>query len=281
MRKLISIFLCLCLIACIVPAVAEYTLHAIDSTEFPLYGAVASVEEMGTLKLYFLNGVNDLPYIELHDWLALAIKCFREDDTTEEGAYNLTLETAGPSACFTRETQYSLVIDFNANTFRFPDYNLFMKNPTMSTPLDFTSRKCYNKDGEPSLMKKNEEFTFDRYGSEMVINFGDYGIDLIQGFYTGRPSEVPVRTIHESVRQEILAENLSLTRFDRETKVYNASDGETLDLLNLAMDHYTCIRVSGGHVTLTGQKTQSVDMLILIAARRRKSSSHLKMPGMR
>ena len=192
MRKLISIFLCLCLIACIVPAVAEYTLHAIDSTEFPLYGAVASVEEMGTLKLYFLNGVNDLPYIELHDWLALAIKCFREDDTTEEGAYNLTLETAGPSACFTRETQYSLVIDFNANTFRFPDYNLFMKNPTMSTPLDFTSRKCYNKDGEPSLMKKNEEFTFDRYGSEMVINFGDYGIDLIwqDGMYL-----VPLQTM--------------------------------------------------------------------------------------
>ena len=101
--------------------------------------------------------------------------------------------------------------------------------------------------------------------SEELRTVIDYGIDLIQGFYTGRPSEVPVRTIHESVRQEILAENLSLTRFDRETKVYNASDGETLDLLNLAMDHYTCIRVSGGHVTLTGQKTQSVDMLILIA----------------
>lgn len=100
--------------------------------------------------------------------------------------------------------------------------------------------------------------------SEELRTVIDYGIDLIQGFYTGRPSEVPVHTIHESVRHEILAENLSLTRFDRETKVYTASDGDTLDLLNLAMDHYTCIRISGGHVTLTGQKMQSVDMLILI-----------------
>ncbi len=100
--------------------------------------------------------------------------------------------------------------------------------------------------------------------SEELRTVIDYGVDLIQGFYTGRPSEVPVRTIHESVRQEILAENLSLTRFDRETKVYTASDGDVLDLLNLAMEHYTCIRISGGHVTLTGQKMQNVDMLILI-----------------
>ena len=100
--------------------------------------------------------------------------------------------------------------------------------------------------------------------SEELRTVIDYGIDLIQGFYTGRPSEVPVRTIHESVRHEILAENLMLTRFNRETMVYVASDGETLDLLNLAMEHYTCVRIPGGNVTLTGHKMQSVDMLILI-----------------
>ncbi len=100
--------------------------------------------------------------------------------------------------------------------------------------------------------------------SEELRTVIDYGVDLIQGFYTGRPSEVPMRTIHESVRHEILAENLMLTRFDRETKVYTASDGNTLDLLNLAMEHYTCIRISGGHVTLIGHRAQSVDMLILI-----------------
>ena len=100
--------------------------------------------------------------------------------------------------------------------------------------------------------------------SEELRTVIEYGVDLIQGFYTGRPSEVPVRAIHESVRHEILAENLALTRFDRETKVYNAAGGDALDLLNLAMEHYTCIRISGGHVTLTGQKMQSVDMLILI-----------------
>ena len=93
----------------------------------------------------------------------------------------------------------------------------------------------------------------------------DYGIDLIQGFYTGRPSEQPVPAVSEEVRREILAENLLLTRFNREMKVFYASDGDVLSLLDLAMEHYTCVQVSGGHVELAGQETQSVDMLIRTA----------------
>ena len=101
--------------------------------------------------------------------------------------------------------------------------------------------------------------------SEELRTVIEYGIDLLQGSYTGRPSETPAAAVHESVRQEILAENLLLTRFARETKVCTASDGDSLDLLNLAMEHYTCILVSGGHVTLTGHPSQSVDMLVRTA----------------
>lgn len=93
----------------------------------------------------------------------------------------------------------------------------------------------------------------------------DYGIDLVQGYYTGRPSELPIPAINEAVRHEILAENLMLTRFNRDAKVYQARDGEHLDLLNLAMEHYTCLQIAGGHITLTGQKSQSVDLLIRIS----------------
>lgn len=92
----------------------------------------------------------------------------------------------------------------------------------------------------------------------------DYGIDLIQGFYTGRPQDTPISSINENVRQEILAEHLLLTRFDRSAKGYSASPDETIDLLDLAMQQYTCIHIPGGHVTLVGQKQQSVDMIIRV-----------------
>ena len=91
------------------------------------------------------------------------------------------------------------------------------------------------------------------------------GIDLIQGFYTGRPSLRPVPAVNEAVRQEILAANLQLTRFNRDTRIYAASDGESLDLLKLAMEHYTAVRIGGGNVRINGHKAQSVDMLILVA----------------
>ena len=92
----------------------------------------------------------------------------------------------------------------------------------------------------------------------------DFGIDLIQGNYTGRPAERPLAAVSEAVRQVILAENLQLTRFNRDIKVYSAADGEDLDLLKLAMEHYTCIMIPGGSTTLTGQPDQCVDMVIRI-----------------
>ena len=92
----------------------------------------------------------------------------------------------------------------------------------------------------------------------------DCGVDLIQGYYTGRPAPDPIPAINETVRREILAENLLLTRFNRDMKVYSASDGESIDLVSLAMEHYTAIQVSGGHILLSGQKSQSVDMLIRV-----------------
>lgn len=90
----------------------------------------------------------------------------------------------------------------------------------------------------------------------------DFGIDLIQGFYTGRPQDTPLPAINENIRQEILAEHLLLTRFDRTAKVYHASPDETIDLLDLAMQQYTCINIPGGHLTLVGNKRQNVDMVL-------------------
>ena len=101
----------------------------------------------------------------------------------------------------------------------------------------------------------------------------DYGIDLIQGYYTGRPAERPQVAVNENVRQEILAEHLLLTRFERNTLVYTAKDGDQIDLVGLAVQHYTCIQVVGGTVTINGQKAQNVDMIISVAENARASAA--------
>ncbi len=188
MKKLTAALLTLALLLSLcVPALAEGA-HEIVGRELPLY---LSTEDTGeTMKLYFLDGVDDLPWVELNDWIELLTLTYTKGGT--EPGYELTLATAGPVACYTRENGFTMVIDFDENTFRFMDYNMFMKIPTMSTLLDFTSIGCFNEAGEPALMKKSDDYSFDRYGDELVVRLGDYNIDIVNqdGLYL-----VPLQTM--------------------------------------------------------------------------------------
>ena len=188
MKKLLCMLLALTMLLSLgAPALAAG--HEITKNSFPLYpmGMDMGME----LTLYFLDGVNDLPYVELKDWMELLNAINGEEDGT---GYRLSLETAGPIACYTRENGFTMIIDFDEDTFKFMDYNLFMKLPTMSTLLDFTSGSCFNAEGQPSLMKKSEDYSYDRYGDELVLRLGDYGIDLIcqDGLYL-----VPMQTMND------------------------------------------------------------------------------------
>ena len=188
MKKLLSILLILAMISSLgVTAFAEDR-REITSAEFPFY--LMGDDSGEKVTLYFLDGVNDLPYVELNDWMDLLNMIIGDED--DENGYRLSLETAGPVACYTRENGFTMVIDFDENIFRFLDYNFFMKLPNMSTLLDFTSKDCFNEAGEPALIKKSDSYSFDRYGDELVIRLGDYGIDLIQqeGLYL-----VPLQTM--------------------------------------------------------------------------------------
>ena len=91
------------------------------------------------------------------------------------------------------------------------------------------------------------------------------GIDLIQGFYTGRPADQPVKTISEKVLREIREENIHVTQGGREFRFFEPDSGTDIDLLDLAVRKYSCIFLQDGEYTLRGEKSHSVDMNIRIA----------------
>lgn len=98
---------------------------------------------------------------------------------------------------------------------------------------------------------------------QTVISFG---VDLIQGFYTGRPSPEPAVAIDERIRNEIIQENLDLSMYNNDkTKIYTARDGEELHLIDLALQKYTYIQISSGEVKLIGKKDSTVSMVVRIA----------------
>lgn len=101
--------------------------------------------------------------------------------------------------------------------------------------------------------------------SEELKKVIEYGVDYIQGYYTARPAADPLQTLPEDIRNEIIEENLKASRYDDSRLVYEASDGETVNLLDLAIRKYNYINVSQGTVRLLGERSNMIDMMIQTA----------------
>ena len=97
MKKLIALFLCLCLMAGIVPVVAESTAvtHEITSASYPFHlGATV----LGEVPLYFLDGANDMPYIDAESMHAVISSVMN----SATGNFNYTINIEGSIVTLTR-----------------------------------------------------------------------------------------------------------------------------------------------------------------------------------
>ena len=94
----------------------------------------------------------------------------------------------------------------------------------------------------------------------------ELGVDLVQGYYLARPSDVVIPSIPEKIQHFIIEETLRFSRFGSDRKVYRARNGEQLDLLRLAVEKYTSIQTDGGKYKLVGKRGHTIDMPISVAA---------------
>ena len=188
MKKLLSILLTLTLfpVLCVITAFAAET-HEITSAEYPLYDSGGSTGS--NLTLYFLDGANDLPYLEASDLLELLTEIYLN-------TVDFSMETDGPVVTYTRvnelyDTDVPLIIDFDKNTMTFADYNLFVMRADQYTMLDMTSIII---DEGAELLQKTGTGILDRRGDTLEIDPGAYGIDLI--YQDGRYL-IPLQTVSD------------------------------------------------------------------------------------
>ncbi|MBQ9384410.1 MAG: EAL domain-containing protein [Ruminiclostridium sp.] len=90
----------------------------------------------------------------------------------------------------------------------------------------------------------------------------EYGVDLIQGYYTARPSEVVIKEIPEEIRGQIIDENISLARYDSELLTYRAQRDEVIDLYDLTLKKFGKLQIPGGNVTVTGNSDFGIEFTI-------------------
>lgn len=93
----------------------------------------------------------------------------------------------------------------------------------------------------------------------------EYGVDYIQGYYTARPMPEILQKLPEEIRNEIIEENLKASRYDERKLEYDASDGETVNLLELALKNISFLNISEGTVRVVGEKSNMIDMMIKTA----------------
>lgn len=105
----IVLVLCLC---CIAPALAETNGgHTVVTQEYDTYvGRTKENILTQQIPLCFLDGVNDLPYIELGEWAKMMDFINRKYFNDEN--YGLTIHYDYEIVTLTRENGYSMNLDF-------------------------------------------------------------------------------------------------------------------------------------------------------------------------
>ena len=164
--------------------------------------------------LYFLNGVEDLPYVELESWMELLI--FLNREWTNDPKYDLMFNAAGKDAAYVRENEYHMQFDFEEKTILFDDYNAFVHSSSEGSLLDLLSSSGFTEAGESELFQRNLAASYDRYGDLLKLNLADYHINMVMqdGKYY-----LPLQTMNDILISPVL----------RATILFN---GECLMIIN-------------------------------------------------
>ena len=111
-RWLSAMLVCVLVLACAVPAQADNTgSHSVVQRSYPFYiGAEADDMLNKEFPLCFIDGVDDLPFVELSDWAALLY--FINTELNEDSGYDLSIEYEGDTITLERENGYTLDFDF-------------------------------------------------------------------------------------------------------------------------------------------------------------------------
>ena len=136
MRKRIALLLALLLLAGLFPAAYADDAHSVEKREFTVY--VVNIDETLTepFPLYFLDGVDDLPYLEIDDLGELIF--FINTEINKDPNYGLSSHYDGDTVSFERENGYTVELDFAQDLIRFTDYNAFRHNSYDTTLIDMS-----------------------------------------------------------------------------------------------------------------------------------------------
>lgn len=178
MKKIFAVLLAIMLAAGSVCAQSdEPASYEITERAYTFYNGTITNVLTEPFSLYFMNGADDLPYVELESWMELMI--FLNHEWLEDPNYDLMFSAEGTDAAYVRENEYHMQFDFKEKTIMFDDYNAFVHSSSEGSLLDLLSATGFTEAGESELFQRNMNYSYDRYGDEMILYLADYHINMI------------------------------------------------------------------------------------------------------
>ena len=191
MKRIMAILLTLAMLlgCCAVAEPAEAVeatgteTYEIETKNFPVY-VPNTAEAYTEIPLYFVDGVDDVPFMEIHDWVKFL-------DNSDDDEYQLTVSVndEGNLVTLVRENDYNMALDFDNGTIYFWDYLAFLQLPGKDY-LDVSSIPETDADGQPFLMSRTASRKL--YGKDTLIDLSKYAIPMIaqDGLYL-----IPMQTL--------------------------------------------------------------------------------------
>ena len=141
-------------LACAAPAYAESTgTHTVEERSYKTYLGSSPDDTLNQeFPLYFADGVDDLPYVNIGDWVDLMN--FYHTDAGDAG-YALMIDSDNDVVTMTRENGYTMTIDYEKDKIVFTDYDAFYDARTSGKELDDTigqiieAHKQITREGSP------------------------------------------------------------------------------------------------------------------------------------
>ena len=146
------------------------------------------------LPICLVDGIDDLPWLDLEDFCTF-MNVFQQQ-FFEDTDYKLEYSAEGEQVWLTRESGYTMTVDFEKNTIFFDDYDAFLHDSTDKPLVDLVSATGYDAEGRGELFQRLNTGSHDRYGESILLELDNYGIQLIhQGDYY----LVPAQTLSDFV----------------------------------------------------------------------------------